>query len=302
MPTEMNNRITRDGLWTEVQINVTPEVHDALGEFLFSNGCKGLVTQEMDYCGLKGYFPPGEDMKKLEARLWEFIQELREYFPGLKDAEIKIRALPSENWGESWKKFFKKKWVTPRLLIVPAWESVPELGKGQHCVIMDPGPAFGTGQHPTTMMCLQCLERFLPQEGWNILDVGTGSGILAIYAAKLGASEVLAIDNDLEAIRWAQRNVAMNGLLRRIEVSPTPIENIKRKYNLVMANLVMKEILKIMNHLARVTINKGVLILSGLMLGQVERITHELNNRGLSVTSTMHMNEWATVIAKKRQR
>ncbi len=289
----------REHDWLEIEIDITPEAYEAVGEYLFNLGCTGLVTGDMDYKGLKGYLPPGTDAKLVKAKLLAFIETLQDLFPDMGEVKIRLSPLPHENWEQSWKKFFKKKWVTSRLLIIPAWEGIPEIGIDHDYVIMDPGPAFGTGQHPTTMMCLKALEKLIHKGDSTLLDVGTGSGILAIYAAKLGAAQILGIDNDPEAVRWAKRNVALNGLAKSINISSTPIEAIDRDFQVVVANLIMKEIVKILEHLIRATAAGGYLVLSGLLKEQTKKMEEVLRIRSLVPEQTLSMNEWSTLIVRK---
>ena len=115
-------------------------------------------------------------------------------------------------------------------MIVPAWEPMPDAVDG-HVIRIDPGPAFGTGQHATTRMCLEAMEKIHFPKTWTMLDVGTGSGILATYGAQLGASKILAIDIDPEALRWAERNIQINDLSEFIDLSNTPLEQVKGTFS-----------------------------------------------------------------------
>ena len=132
-------------------------------------------------------------------------------------------------------------------MVYPAWEPLP--GDTESLVVrIDPGPAFGTGQHPTTRMCLEALEKISLPESWSMLDVGTGSGILAVYGAKLGAGPVVAIDSDPEAIRWARKNIELNGLTGKIELSSGSLEKIRARFSVVVANLTLNTIKELFPH------------------------------------------------------
>ena len=132
---------------------------------------------------------------------------------------------------------------------------------------------------------------------WTMLDVGTGSAILAIYGAKLGAREVAAIDNDPEAVRWAQRNIEINEMPVPIDLSITPIEDINKQYTMVMANLILGTILELMDHLKRVLAQDGLLILSGILREQVVEVEKKIVEKGLKTDRVIYMEEWACVIA-----
>lgn len=136
--------------WLEISIHLPPVAHDPLSAFLFDLGCTGIVSEDFQDHTLKAYLPFQED----------------------------------RDWSRNWRRFFRSERVTLGVMIVPAWESLPPSFKG-HVIRIDPGPAFGTGQHPTTRMCLEAMERLQISPSWTMLDVGTGSGILAIYGAIL---------------------------------------------------------------------------------------------------------------------
>jgi ribosomal protein L11 methyltransferase len=140
-------------------------------------------------------------------------------------------------------------------------------------------------------------EATLPDR-WNMLDVGTGSGILAIYGSKLGASEVVAIDNDPEAVRWAGRNIEINEIPVTIDLSITPIENINKQYSVVTANLILGTILELFDQLTRVLAPNGLLILSGILREQVADVEKKVLENGLKTESVKQMEEWASILAK----
>jgi ribosomal protein L11 methyltransferase len=155
-------------------------------------------------------------------------------------AKLAIKRLRRENWAESWKRHFQPIEVGQRLLIKPSW-SRRCARPGQHVVILDPGLSFGTGQHPTTLFCLQqlarCRRRGVEQ---SLLDIGCGSGILAIAAAKLGYSPVMAFDNDPEAVRASRHNIRRNNVrvtVRRADLTRLPLAP-RRRYDVICANLI----------------------------------------------------------------
>ena len=157
--------------------------------------------------------------------------------------------IEDQDWSTSWRQFFRPQRITERLTVLPAWMPEPP-SCGEWVIKMDPGPAFGTGQHPTTRLCLEAMERLSPQGPWTMLDVGTGSGILAIYGARLGAKRILALDTDPEALRWAERNMDLNALTGSIELSSLPLETQTGTFSLITANLTLETILELLPYLS----------------------------------------------------
>jgi ribosomal protein L11 methyltransferase len=218
---------------------------------------------------------------------------LNEFFPSKAPASAAFSPVVEENWAENWRAFFKPERVSENLLISPAWIPVSDREKG-HVILMDPGPAFGTGKHPTTRLCLREIERLFAETGESpFLDVGTGSAILAVYAAKLGFTPVVGIDIDIEALDWAGRNIFLNGFEREITLSDSPVQEIKGRYTVVVANIILGEILKILPHLIDKTVDRGITVISGILREQVAQVESQLPP-GLVRSLMVHTeDEWA---------
>jgi len=285
--------------WLEISLQADPVLHDPLSSFLFDLGCTGVVSEDFQDLTLKAYLPFQQDLEGIRARVDLYLHALKDLFPDVSSPVIRFSQVEDQDWGRSWRRFFRPVRVTPGLLILPAWEPVPETDVA-HIIRMDPGPAFGTGQHPTTRMCLEAMERALLKSPWSLLDVGTGSGILAIYGLQLGAEKVLALDTDPEAIRWAGQNIRLNRAEAGIRLSQDPVEQVREKYALVCANLILGEILRLMPFLPGLLDPGGRLILSGILRDQVREVVVSLSENGLLPHETLHQDEWACVVAAKR--
>jgi ribosomal protein L11 methyltransferase len=170
--------------WLEISIDVDPIAHEALISFLIDLGCEGIVTEDFDDQTLKAYYPVNETPDSLRDRISLFMQDLADIFPEIKSNKVDIKQVEKQDWATSWRSFFSIDRVTDNLTIVPAWEQAPNPDEGR-IILIDPGPAFGTGKHPTTRMCLMALEKASVRSNSGMLDVGTGSGILAVYGAML---------------------------------------------------------------------------------------------------------------------
>jgi len=284
--------------WLEISLQADPVLHDPLSSFLFDLGCTGVVSEDFQDRTLRAYLPFQQDLEGIRSRIDLYLHGLKEIFPDVPHPVIQFSQVEDQDWDLNWRRFFRPMRVSPRLLILPAWEPIPKTDAA-HIIRMDPGPAFGTGQHPTTRMCLEAMERVSQRKPWTLLDVGAGSGILSIYGIKLGAEQVLAVDTDPEAIRWAERNIRLNDAAEGIHLSQEPIERVGKKFSIVCANLILGEILRLMSFFLGLIYPGGWLILSGILKDQVREVVDSLSRHGLHPHETLHQEEWACVVAAK---
>jgi ribosomal protein L11 methyltransferase len=284
--------------WLEISIEIHPIAHESVSAFLFDLGCSGVVSEDFQDCPLKSYLTFPENLDSIRNRISVFLGSLKEIFPEIPSPELTLTKIEDQDWNVNWRQFFHADLVTPRLMVLPPWEPVPDV-TDSHVIRIDPGPAFGTGQHPTTRMCLEAMEKIPKAELRAMLDVGTGSGILSTYGAKLGASKILAIDKDPEAIRWAERNIELNGLSGTVELSATPLEQVKGKFSVLTANLILREIVEMLPHFHRLLKPKGYLIVSGILMDQVEKVKSVLREYQFGGPETLFKNEWVCIIIRK---
>jgi ribosomal protein L11 methyltransferase len=284
--------------WLEISIDVNPVAHEALSAFLFDMGCEGVVSEDFKNYTLKSYLLFQEDIEDIRNKIELFLQDLGEIFPETRPSIVKILTIKDQDWDIIWRRFFRADQVTQNLMVIPDWEPVPAALKC-HFIKIDPGPAFGTGQHPTTRMCLLSMEKSCFKGPWTMLDIGTGSGILAIYGIKLGAGRVAAIDIDPEAIRWAKRNIELNGLLFEIELSSKPLSDWEEKFSLVTANLILGTILDLSPYFRTVLVPDGQLILSGILRDQVKEVEARIIDFGLYIEDVIFQEEWACIISHR---
>jgi ribosomal protein L11 methyltransferase len=192
--------------------------------------------------------------------------------------------------------------VTPRIVVKPPWLAV-RLAKGQILVEINPGVAFGTGMHATTKLCIRALEQQLRKKGLSVLDVGTGSGILSIVAAKLGAGEVWGVDPDGASVENARENVVRNQVSNLVRIRKGTIGDIDKKFDIVVANIDPRVLRRMRWPLIRHLKADGILILSGLLEREKERIRQRYLETGLlEKAKTAHMEEWVCVTFMKRDR
>lgn len=204
--------------------------------------------------------------------------------------------LADEDWATSWQQYFKPFEIVPGLVIKPTWEDYhPD--QGQQVIEMDPGMAFGTGQHASTRMALALIQEAAQQVAvTSALDVGTGTGILAMAATLFGATTVVAIDNDPDAVRVAAENIAQNGLSEHIATSTTPLAEIQGSYPLVCANIVHDVLVEMAPDLAARTTSGGQLVLAGILHGEQEaNIITVYGQQGFTLQNRLYQDEWVSL-------
>ena len=248
---------------------------------------------------------------RTKASVSVFLPELRSPAESLgfisgRLAELKIPAdiervgVSEEDWADSWKKYYKPIKTGTRIVIVPLWEKY-EPCDGEICVLMDPGMAFGTGTHETTRLCANLLETYL-HPGDKMLDVGCGSGILAICAAKLGAESCFACDIDPNAVRVARENIEINKTPNvRAEVSDllAGTEKVLGGYNICCANIVADVIIRMAPAVGEYIASDGVLIVSGIITERAEETVSALAENGWTLVDERRENGWFAGVLKK---
>lgn len=213
---------------------------------------------------------------------------------------LRLREIDDEDWAESWKAFFKPVWVSDDMVIKPTWETVS--AKPETIVIdIDPGMAFGTGGHPTTILSLRLIREHL-KKGDAFLDVGTGSGILAIGAAKLGAGSISAIDVDETAVTVAADNFLRNGIARdRCRLIRGHLgAAIKGQFDLVAANILTDVILDLLGDLQRVSKPEAIFVSSGIIPQHKERVLTALKRHQFDILAIDTLDNWVGIAARRR--
>ncbi len=302
--------------WLELTVQVHPEAVESVSELLRRYSSDGVVIEEpfeltddgQDYRVLYGqpvkihaYIPiDGKEeavCQQIEQGLWH-LSSIGAHFVG----EMQKRVVDEEDWANAWKDYYHVTHIGRRLVIRPSWrEYTPK--EHEVVVTLDPGMAFGTGVHPTTRMCLEQVERRV-QAGMRVLDVGTGSGILALAAAKLGAQQVDTIDNSSVAVESAIANVTMNDLGDRIKVVLGVLDEVEAQrmagnYNLVLANILAHVIGSIAPHLARVLVPQGLVVVSGIIEARRHEAEGPLLESGLALVEEVKIDDWLALVYKK---
>jgi ribosomal protein L11 methyltransferase len=297
--------------WIEIACDVPAELADVLSSFLADLTGNGVCVENLSVDAfstseipdsqrmtVRAYLPAEVDPVPRMAELEVYLRELSARQPGVHIPPPTINAVRSEDWSSSWKVHFKPLRVGKRLLIVPTWEEVAAL-PDDLLLRIDPGMAFGTGGHETTRLCLEMLEKKMNSAGSaspSLLDLGTGSGILAIAAGLLGAGRILALDIDPDAVEVALENLAMNGLSGKVECGTNPLESISERFDIIMANILAEELVRLAPWLASHLNPGGSLILSGILAEKEGLVRRGFAPHPLKFVETNISGDWAAML------
>jgi ribosomal protein L11 methyltransferase len=283
----------------ELALALSDDIEEGLTNFLWEHGALGVVAEERAHHGpcLRAFFAGNVNRGRLEAELAAYLAGLAALgfaSPGL----ARLTPLADGNWAEAWQKHFRPVAVGRRLLIAPPWD-VPT-DSGRVAIVIEPGRAFGTGHHASTAGCLEALETLVDPAPPSAVDLGTGSGILAIAAARLGVGQILAVDEDPDALASAAANARRNGVADRIRclgadagaLTPAPVP-------LVLANLLTGAHVRLAADYARYVIPGGALVLGGILESEGEVVTAALGEHGFAATARSR-DGWTTVVARRR--
>ncbi len=236
------------------------------------------------------------------AAIRTYLPELSRQIPGYQKATLQLDSIADEDWHRKWKESFKPFHLTETIVIKPTWEKYTP-ARHEKVIEIDPGMAFGTGLHASTRLAMELLENHLgdmPSPPRATLDVGTGTGILAIGAALLGCENTTAIDNDPEAVSAAKNNIAANNLEEKIETCSTSLDELATPYNLIMANIIHNTLVAMAPILTRLLSSGGILIMAGILTGdQSENITEIYCKNGLLKQKERSSGEWSALSFRK---
>lgn len=232
----------------------------------------------------------------------EAVTFLRDRFALLgKDVVTDVIGVDEDDWADAWKQYYKPVKCGEHIVIVPMWEEY-DAAPDDVIIKMDPGMAFGTGTHETTRLCLALMEKHL-REDMTVMDMGTGSGILAIYAAKLGAKKIDAYDIDPVAVRVAKENFAQNGVSDKIFCDVSDLmENAKKnteKYDFVCANIVADIVIRLSECMGDYVKKDGLCAVSGIIESQAERVKNAVCGKGFVLIDETKENDWCAFMFKK---
>lgn len=310
--------------WQEVTVTTQSESVEAISNLLMEAGAEGIQIE--DAADKDNYEPADETvwvewdkLDRLESgavvsgffpgdvQVREMLDELRVKILGLVEfgldsmpGTVQMADVKDEDWATEWQKYYHPVRVTRDLTVVPKWEKYEITNPDEKLIVLDPGLAFGTGTHPTTRLMLQALT-FVMRGGERVLDVGTGSGVLAIAAKHLGADYVLGTDIDAVAVRSAQGNLDLNPVAADIDVQVSDLlkDVVEKDFNVVIANMLSEVLFPLIPTLPDVLVPGGTLLLSGIYEDKIEAIKELLADQAYTIDEIMQAGPWFGVIAHR---
>ncbi|KPU27928.1 ribosomal protein L11 methyltransferase [Caloranaerobacter sp. TR13] len=311
--------------WIEVQIKTTTEAVEVVSNILYEAGVGGLVIEDpndlvfqnknegdWDYIDptleeqnfegviVKGYLPESEDLIDKIELIKQNVEKIPQYNLDKGLGEVTTSEVYENDWANSWKKYYKPKKIGEKIVVKPSWESYEK--KPEDIVIeLDPGMAFGTGTHETTIMCIKQLEKYVHQHD-IVFDIGCGTGILSIAAAKLGAISTIGIDLDEVSVKVAKENVRKNGVANTVQIRKgNLLDVVDGRANVIVANIIAEVIVKLAEVVPKFLLEDGVFIASGIILDKIKDVKAALDKNGLEVIDEMKMGEWACLVSRFKE-
>jgi len=302
--------------WLKIEISSPPELIDALGNFLTETGAQGVFQESLtpqhtsgDFAelpiegALKVYFPQDNRSEKRIAALQKYIESLSEIFPDFEKPSFSTETICDPDWGEQWKKYFMPIRVSKNIIVKPTWERYTPSSR-DIVIEIDPGMAFGTGQHASTRMCIEAIEDIIMNDRsikeWKVLDVGCGTGILGITAAKMGAQDVICLDIDKKAVEIAGENAAINNVKPSLRILNKNAAAINEPRNLIIANLTSNLLLNLRLHLVELLLPEGYMIISGIIEQDAKNIEEQFAANPLTLHKMITEKEWVCYVLRKK--
>lgn len=299
--------------WIEVSISVDGEAAEAAAELFNRYGYQGVAIEhegiepeKIDDGDLppptrltvRAYLPEDDRVEESKRQLEAGLGYLNMMYPM---PQPSYAIVDEQDWAEAWKAHYHPVRIGRHVLIRPLWIDVP-LQENDIEIALDPGMAFGTGTHPTTQLCLEALEDVTPRGG-TVLDLGTGSGILAIAAAKLGAGPILAVDNDPIAVKVTLENLEQNGVADKVVAAEGSLESVLAShppFDLIVVNILARVIIAMCAQGLGDTVKPGgYAVFSGIILEQADDVEAALRQTGLAPTKRRQQSDWVVIEASK---
>lgn len=306
--------------WIEVQIKTTTELEEIVCSIMYDLGVSGLAIEDpndilafqqseenwdfidpelinQDYEGviIKAYFPESDDITDKIELVRESIERNPLNETGKSLGQVTVSEVNDADWAENWKRYYKPIRIGDKIVIKPSWEAF-EPKEGDIVVELDPGMAFGTGTHETTILCIEALEKYVKKDA-VVYDVGCGSGILSIVAAKLGAKKVIGIDIDDLSVKTSKENVKINHVEEIVEiVKGNLLDNVSGKADIIVSNIIAEIIVNMIPDLKEYLINNGIFIASGIITEKLQLVKEALIDNGFNILEEKVMNDWAVII------
>ncbi|MGG3915561.1 50S ribosomal protein L11 methyltransferase [Rossellomorea vietnamensis] len=309
--------------WSEISILTTNEAIEPISNILHESGASGVVIEDpaelvkeredmfgeiyqlnpddypTDGVMVKAYLPVNSFLGETVDEIKQGVTNLVTYDIDIGENKVEISEVNEEEWATAWKKYYHPVKISDKFTIVPTWEDYTPVHSDELIIELDPGMAFGTGTHPTTVMCIQALERIVKEHD-TVIDVGTGSGVLSIASALLAADQVRAYDLDEVAVRSARLNVKLNKVQETVSVDANNLLNgVTGQADVIVANILAEIILRFTEDAYELVKPGGYFITSGIIQPKKQEVRDSLEVAGFHIEEIMVMEDWVAIIAVK---
>ncbi|NLZ49490.1 MAG: 50S ribosomal protein L11 methyltransferase [Clostridiales bacterium] len=309
------------GRWYEVKVVTKSEAIEPISGIFYGMDVKGVSVEDpndilnreqgpltwdfadiniLEYGGkaavVRGYFNESESEEELLSYVKEKVQELIDMGIDVGEGTVTCQLVKEEDWANNWKKYYKPTKIGGKIVIKPVWEEY-QVSENELLVELDPGMAFGTGTHETTRMCILALEKYVKADT-TVFDIGTGSGILAIAAAKMGANHVVGVDLDPVAVDSAKENVALNNLNNIEILEGNLMDVVEGKGDLVVANILAEIIIVLVDQVKECLKKGGIFIASGIIKERESMVVEKLKSSGFAIKETLYDGEWVCIVSE----
>ncbi|PAV29017.1 50S ribosomal protein L11 methyltransferase [Virgibacillus profundi] len=309
--------------WSELCIHTTNEAIEPISNILHETGASGLVIEDPldlvkergnnfgeiyeldvdDYpkegVFIKAYLPVNSFLSETIEAIKQAINNLILYDIDIGKNNVSLSEVHEEDWATAWKKYYKPVKISKKITITPTWEDYTPVSSDEIIIELDPGMAFGTGTHPTTVLSIQALERFLEKND-IVLDVGCGSGVLSIASAMLGAGEVHAYDLDDIAVKSTKSNAELNKLGNYIITKQNNLlDQVNENANIIVSNILAEIIVQFVEDAWNNLEYGGLFITSGIIQNKKQLVKDRLQQQGFEILEVNEMEDWISIVAKK---
>jgi len=282
--------------WVEIKISINPDIEEAVSNYLFENGSVGCYTNGST---LFAYYKSSDWSPDKFQKFEFYLNELSELGFLVNKRNVEVTELEDQDWNAHWRKSLKPIFILPDIIVKPTWVHFAP-PKDATIIEIDPQMAFGSGVHATTQLMLKLMKSYV-NHNQKILDIGTGSGILSIAAAKLGVSTIFACDIDPIAVFTAKANASINNVSQKINLCAGTIDCFTNySFDVILANINRKAILNLLSETSKLLNPGGSLILSGILIEEEHIILKALNNLKFITLIKKQQDEWSGIVAQKK--
>lgn len=313
--------------WQQIIVETQSEAVEAVSNILMEAGAEGIQIEDaadvanyeaadetvvLDWdqvahletgANVSGYFASDKNLVEIMHDIRQKVAGLAVFGLDATPGTVSMATVADADWATEWQKYYHPMRVTRYLTVVPKWETYTPADEREFAIVLDPGLAFGTGTHPTTQLMMQALEMTV-RGGERALDVGTGSGVLAIAAKLLGAKSVIATDIDEVAVRSAQGNIDLNPTAAKdidARVSDLLNDVPEQPIDLLIANMLSEVLMPLMPQMDKFVVPGGKVLMSGIYYDKIGQITTALQEHGYVIDETLRLGDWYGVIAHRQQ-